>query len=57
MDRGYIPAYKNVFVKCVGGLVPKLLHVPCSQNLRVHFQKFMPGVNSTISLFGRVPEI
>src|ERR1700685_800511 len=54
---GISRGHENVFEKGVRCLVPKLLHVPGSENLRVHFQKLVSGVNSAISLFGRVPEI
>ena len=49
--------HRYVFIKRVGFVRAKFLHVTGPQDLCVHFQKLMSGVDSAIGFFWRVPEI
>ena len=49
--------HQDVFVKCFRIVLPKFLHVTCTQDLCVHFEKLVPGVDSAIRFFRRIPEI
>ena len=49
--------HQDIFIECARIILPKLLHVTGAKNLRVHFQKLVPGVNSAIGFLGRIPEV
>ena len=47
-------AHSHIFIQRVGLVLAKLLHVTGSENLRVHFEKLVTGMNSAIGFLGRV---
>ena len=49
--------HRNVFVERVGFVFAELLHVARANDLCVHFEKLVPGMDSAIGFFRRVPEI
>src|SRR5437660_409874 len=49
--------HEYVFIKRVRLVFPKLLHVTGAEDLGVHFQKLVSGMDSAVRLFWRVPEV
>src|SRR5436309_2242886 len=49
--------HQDVFIKGVGLVLAKFLHVTRTQDLCMHFEKLMSRVNSAVRFFRRIPEI
>src|SRR5207247_5201123 len=49
--------HQDVFIKGVGLVLAKFLHVTRTQDLCMHFEKLMSRVDSAVGFFRRIPEI
>ena len=49
--------HRDVFIERARIVLPKLLHVTGAEDLCVHFQKLVSGVDPAVRFFWRIPEV
>jgi len=50
-------AHRNTFVERIRVVLPELLHMTGTEDLGVHLQKLVSGMDSAVCLFGGVPKV